>query len=386
MNDARLYRPGEPSQLPTGWSFPATTDDGAAPPDTARWLKILSTSSAYRVLIAEGDAITAKTYGWLSCRALRLRGALGVGESAGLVGVRVAVDGVLYIEWVRVSAATFNWRLTRTGARTVLATGTTAFDTDTSYATRLQLDGTTATLWVDGSQEIRVAYARRLSQAMLEVTRPPASGQQHYHSGILLCQSNAEADRPATDVQIATLVEDGDWATEQGYGDDANCNAGQTGAVAADIALASGVVVTPSYWCEHASEADRQMVELTSFTFTGGRDILGCTQRAACASNVLLKTVTTQGRIHDGTTAREASFPNLALTDFHCRNVHHPLPPDGGAWTQAKVNAMKGGVSSNAANGANDRWAGAIWEVAAVSPDPPGVVAGPPDRMRGRWP
>ncbi len=191
----------------------------------------------------------------------------------------------------------------------------------------------------------------------------------------MLCQSDSVADRPDIDVEIGTLVEDGDWATEQGYGDDGDCDPGQTGAVAADIALdGSDAVNTAIFWCEHASEADAQMVELTTFTFTVGKDILGATQRCAASANVILKTCTTQGRIHDGTTAREATFENIGADTFSAFVVSHPLAPDGGSWIQADVNALKGGVSSDTGNGANDRWAGIIFEVVAVSPDPPSTA------------
>ncbi len=389
-NDARLYLPGSTSQLPTGVSFPTTTDDSAAPPQGDRWMKILDTASD---LALQGIYdVTAKSFCWFVQRGARVRGTLTAGQTSQYLTVRVDTDTIFSIEWVRVSDSTFNWRLTRGGGRTLVATGTTAFSTDTTYTLRLQLDGTNATLWVDGAQEIRVAYTRKFNKDAVIGRETPSSGQQHYYSRLLLCHSDSESDRPDTDVEIGTLTEDGDWATEQGYGDDSNCDPGQTGAVAADIALSSDVVVTSSFWCEHASEADSQMVELTTFTFTVGKDILGAMQRCTGGANVGAKTVTTQGRIHDGTSAIEKTMHNIPGV-IHAPQIApaFPLAPDGGTWTQADVDGLKGGVSSDSGNGANDEWSALIFELVAVSADPPGrtqrstlVKAGPRYRAKAR--
>ena len=88
-------------------------------------------------------------------------------------------------------------------------------------------------------------------------------------------------------------------------------------------------------------------------------------------ANVAIKTVTTQGRIHDGSSARERSFPNLNSDNFQAVEVRHDLAPDAGSWTQGEVDSLKAGVSSDNGNGANDQWAAMIFEMCAVSTDPP---------------
>lgn len=381
-NDARLYYGNAATQLPTGVSFPTTTADGAGPPQGDRWLKV--TDAATGRDITTPRTITAKTYGWLVQRGARVRGTLGAGESSQYLRVRVANDTLFVIIWVRVSDSTFNWRLAHgTGTPTVLATGSTAYNTDTTYSLRLQLDGTSATLWVDGVQEVKGAYTNRLDKSGIDVRVPPSTGQEHYYSRLLLCQSDTETDRPDTDVEIGTLVEDGDWATEQDYGDDADC--ASTDAVAADVALdGSDAVDTSIYWCEEGGAAGNQMVELTTFTFTIGKDILGLTERATARANVSSKTVAVEGRIHDGTDVREESFANLPGTTFIYTVANHLLAPDGGSWTQSDVDGLKGGVSSNSSNGANDEWAAIIFEACAVSNDPPPAAGVDRRRLMGQ--
>ncbi len=377
-NDVRLYDNGLTSATPTGITFPTTTDDSAAPPDTDRWLKITDSFADDVVNITRPASATPsiKNFNWFCQRGARIRGTLGSGQTSRYM--RFVTDGAaifLAIEWVYVSASTFNWRLTKASGRTLLGDSSSAFSTDTTYALRLQLDGTNATLWVDGAAEIQAAFTERLSSTSGEgiaAWKPENASQQHYVSGVLLSHSDTTADRPDTDVEIATLENTGDYATDQGYGDDGDCNQGVTTAVAADVSLdGSAQVDTSIYWCENAGDGDKQGVEMGTATFPVGKDPMVLSVRAVGSANIAAKTVQVSCVISDGSSTQDLGFANLAGISFVGFFQHFPTAPDTGAWTQTDLDALKISCDSFTTNGANDQWAAVIAEMCWVSADPP---------------
>ncbi len=240
------------------------------------------------------------------------------------------------------------------------------------------MDGTNATFWVGAVEEIKTAFTGKFNETRMNLGGPPTSGQQHYYSGLIMAVSDSEADRiDHTDIEILTIAEDGDWATEQGYGDNADCSG--TAAVAADVALSgSDAVDTSIYWCILGGNAGKQMNETTTVTIpAGGRDILGLHFAAVQNAFVAAKVVATFARLHDGTSSIEVELLNVAGTNFAHNAVVFTTAPDGSAFDQTDIDNLKHGIRSLSSNASNDRCAAIILEIVACSADPP-----PSDRRR----
>lgn len=385
-DDYRLWSGGQAQGWPasSGISTPTTTADSVAPPQGTRWLAVTYNASGTEYSIISGQwTVALDAIGWAVCRAYRLHGTLNAGNTC--LGIEYAVKRAeaehnLQVGWERVSNTTFHFRVVEDDV-TVKATGTTAFNTDTSHSWRLTLDGTNATLEVNGVQELTFAYTGKYYSSRINVHPIPASGQTHYYRGIIVCDAPSSADRPGVTVEMDHLnvgeSGNGDWATEQEYGDDANCAPGSTSATYTDTTLdGSDQVVATTYWCEASTEAGKQMSDLGTLSFSG--TIIGCIIRRTQACNSTLKTVKTFSRISNGSTAINIELPNLGTTTFTGGECIHRAAPGGGTW-ESDLASLKAGLQSDAGNGATDQCCAMEVEVYAVNNDPPASGA---DRRR----
>jgi len=377
-NDHSL-RSGLSSVTLAGWTFPTTTDDAAAPPDGARWIKAEDTWSGsqkqlFPTLTPTG--VSFKTYCWMCYRGWRLHGTLPAGDHDRFLSFSVAGgDGEIAIEWVRVSNTTYNLRLTKTPFRTTVATGSTAFTTDTTYSLRMELNGTTFKLWVDGTAtpEIDVAYTGTLNIAQSTLMAPDASsGLQHYWRSGLLCCSNAESDRPDDQVECDTIEGSADWATEQDWGAAGDCAA--SSAVFGDVNLdGSAQVDTTTVWCEATAGVNNQMSETPTASPTGTP--VGAVWRGNGAATFGAKTCNVNARISDATPiASNVALANFTNATFVGREAYYPLGPAGGVWSGVTLADLKLGASTPAGNNDTANLAAVLLELFSVGADPPAAA------------
>lgn len=366
-NDWRMQQNNTSDATKTGWSFPTTTDDAASPPDGSRWIKVIDTATAQAIFPTED--FTADNYVWLCARGIRVRGTISSGDpTAILIRVQVTAGGTsFFIRRDRVSDSSYKFTADQ-GAFS--ETGSEVVNTDTTANIRAQWDGTNFRLWVNGVLDIQAAYTSKPVRTQIDLY-PPDSSQQHYFSRGLLCMSDSESDRPNTSVEMGMLQGNDNWASEQDYGDQADCT-GADGVYGDTTLDGSDQVDTSVYWCEEGGAAGQQMNEMETDTFTG--TIVFAKWCAVQTTNVAAKTVDTNARLSDGTTAIEKANANLSSTDWVSRHKRFPDPPGGGTW-ESDIASLKCGVSSPNTNGANDHLAALMLEVYAVGNDPPPAIS-----------
>jgi len=131
--------------------------------------------------------------------------------------------------------------------------------------------------------------------------------------------------------------------------------------------------------CGVSTAAWKQISQLSALTLSG---INGVYVRARCRANIASKTVTTYMIIRDSTpNEQEKINPNLASTTwFMYVGQAFDVAPDGGAWTQAKLDDTRLGVRTIVINGAHDQWTAIFMECFAVDDDPPAAAGA--DRRR----
>ncbi len=355
----------------TGVSFPTTTDDSVAPPQTDRWLKVIDTADANND-VGEGETIPVTSIHWVGVRAYRFRGSLTSGQVVLLLRVFSSVDVVLGLAIVYETASTFKWRLLKTTSDTEIATGSGVYNNNTTYSLRMEqsLAGRVK-LWVDSALEIDAAQTGRFNRNSIRFQPTLSSGQQHYFSGIIAATGGSNASRiDHKDIEVHTVVEDGDWATEQDYGDETVCDSAD--GVAADVALdGSDSVNTSIFWCRLGAHAGEQMVEGTAVTIGAGKDIVAVAGYGSHKAFASAKTVEVYHRLHDGTDVTEYELRNISATTFGMRGSIFTDAPDGNPWEQADVNAIKFGIRTVDTNESNDHCGAMILEVGACSTDPP---------------
>ncbi len=364
--------------IPTGYSLVATTTTGASPPRAARWLKVDDTSSAKLTLMTSSLGEPAISPFMWDCITWRIEGSLGVGTSDPIFEIGVdGGDSVVRIWWVRSSADKWQVRATKTGGDTIIATGSTEYDHDTTVELRWQLDGTNIKVWVNRTLEIDTAYTGTMKTGVfLRAYFIGTSGVEHY-----ICQhgrfgSNSESDLPDSDVSVQGPVQNGQGPDDD-YKDQAAGSSGD--AEPADIDLDGSLDVDESiYWQGDAGAAWEQNVELTTVTKPSGFTVEGVVIRTASTSNIIGKTVSADHQLLDQVpNTVEETMSNLGSTNFGGRSTVHPAPPGGGDWDDFTLADLRAGVTTVDTNGAHDFHAALVVEVCSVATDadaPPAAV------------
>jgi len=373
--DKRLLNDGTGNIL--GFSMPATTTAGASPPRGAYWLKMVDTSTTYQILWGARGMGSILTYVW-DCFVFRVEGSLGASADDPIVEIPVAGgDSIIKLWQIRSSADKFQIRLTKTGADTVVATGATEFDHDTTISCRLELNGTTARVWLnDGGGggdllEIDVAYTGTRQAQGPRMSPISTSGVEHY-----LCQwgcfgSNSEADRPALDAVVDMLEQNGQGPDDD-YGDEVATTAGR--AEPADVALdGSDLVDTSIYWQGDAARDDIQNVTLTTVS-PAGAVVEGAMWRGCGANTSDLKNASWNAQLidHADHTDREIIAGTvLTSTAWVGRTVVFDTPPDAGDWNSFALADLEAGVEDFSTADVNDLWSALVVEICSVDDDPP---------------
>lgn len=378
FDDGRLLNNG--TIAPTDWSFvAATAEDAHAPPDGTYWLKAIA-GAAPSVTPFRAQAITPKTYQWVCERGFVVEGTLDHATPTPLLFL--SFSGVITswnLEVLPVSAATWKIRLTGGAGRVFKADGTNALDTNDIHAIRVEASkpdaDTILKIWVNGRLEISATYAAldmRIDDVDFEFHADDLAGDQiFYWRSLLVNQSNSEADRGNTDVEVNRYDGDGE-RPEQDFGDQADCTG--TDAVFGDVALDGGDGVDTSvYWCEDASHNGTQMMTLTNPAFTKPVEAFAvhACQRANTEAS---KTVSTWHRLDDGTNNIELQNTNVPNWTWRAYNQMFLTAPDGGLWqaaTMADINMGARFVNTNTAHG---HWAALVGEGGSTGDDPPSAT------------
>ena len=162
INDLLAYT--EPGSVTTGFSVVATP----APSQGTYRFKATGTTAA--VLITHSalgnlDNVPSLTYRWQSQRDFRLEGTLNAAQEVRFAQFQTSGPNLLRFYWVYVSSTTYKLRI-KNNVDTTLGTTTSTYTAGGSpedIDIRLQTDGTTLKLWVNGTLEISVASALTLA-------------------------------------------------------------------------------------------------------------------------------------------------------------------------------------------------------------------------------
>ncbi len=353
---------------PAGYSLPTVTAVSALSPSQGTYfLKAVAGAGVISAILA--DTITPKSKVWALQRDLVVEGTMSFGTPLRFITFGSGAD-LFTLEINPTDADTWGIRVSTTTSRTFLADGsTTTLTKNAKHSIRVELNGSTMKVWVDGGLEINATWTNRITTNAFSFTGVDLSGDLVlYWSRIYLSHSDSGTDRPNTDVECKRADGTSDWGTEQDFGDNADCTG--TDAVYGDVALdGSDQRDTSIYWCILGGNGGNQMMEVTDLTFTGDPElvVVKCLQRA----NVGSKTVATSARISDGTNATNKSNSNLSTTGWRCSVRAFQVAPDGTtAWQDFTFSGLKIGGNDVNTNGANSEWAVEFAEVFSTGDDP----------------
>ncbi len=320
----------------------ATTDEGASPPSGGKWLHVGSSGAtvmcqdlpAYSGSPARCDIVH---------RGLRVEGTI---TDASKELIRW---GTYRVFRERVDDSTFTIKVTSGGT----VTGSIQINTSQTFTVALAYDGANVTLYIDGVQDAQAANTTKLdSRAVAVFGTQTEAGVIHYYDYAASFEGDAD-DQPDTDVGVYLLNPNAN-TSEDDYSDQADCSAGAAGA--GDFARWDDYPGTPddatTYNCAGARNA-QQTSGLSTASPSG--DIAGAIYRIWNEATTGTKTVDNWARLIEGANVSEVQLVNIGHDSFKTDMLVYPDPPDGGAWTQAIVDALEAGhrvVSTNGA-GAN---------------------------------
>lgn len=375
FRDARLID----DVFPTAFTVVAQTDAGFSPPVTGAlgWLKYLS-GGAPGSFASWTDPLNLpwanKPHEYL-CFHHRVEGDVGAGFSGIIArwGVSATFTHVLELWMDAVTASSWRYRL-RDSTLGLDASSANVFDKDVTHYLRVHCDGTNIRLWVDGdfsSPEIVASYTEKPDRSAVFYN---PSGVVMYVAGALWYGADTTQERPdPTGVEFQRLDPNANHKTDE-YGNHADCAANGAGDYSYWV-LVNDMVDTTTFNCELGGSKGEERSELTNAqAFGATTTIVGVAHRIAGSSNVSNKTVFVDLVLHDGVNRVAKQIGASLILQVRGRARAFEVAPDGGAWTEAKLNLLKAGVFSPNTNGANDHIPGLCVEVVATrfgDPQPP---------------
>lgn len=355
-----------------GITMPATFD-GVAPPDSAYWLVADNTAPSPSVF--SGGTFSPAAYTWLCARGWRLKGTLpAAAEERFLFGS--GGGGSITLYWVYVSANTYQIKVVSTRGGSHSATTVAAFNTGQTYALRMECNGTTWKLWVDSTLELTFTELDRFGSETIRIDGSDQAGVEHGYSGIILCESDSESDRPDhMNIEVNVIQPTGDTA-EDDYWDEAGSGGSSGDANWSDVDLSGTAHETVHGWQGAATSNQSQTSSFSTLTPTAGLEIIGVTLRVITQATGGSKTVATNLKIQDAS-ANEVlhAMTNMSWDNWRAHAIPFHTAPDGGAWQNFDLDDFRAGVEHPSSNNANDEWALLIAEVAMVGNDAPAAAA-----------
>ena len=368
--------------------FGHTVDEKAFVGSASGWTLVdstpnyIETAGNVAATLITNKNFTPLTNVWMSCRLFHHEGQIATSADIALVRFRAA--GSSDEIQVHIIQSTDNdhfvIELFEGSGVTSIGQGTKEIAVDTDFSLLIWQNGARVRCKTDGTEDdIDVAHTGKVNQTGIQL-RPAGgdnlgAGDKLRWGPIAVHHSDAAADRPGVTVGDQVVYPDGN--KEQGYGNLASCDPGQTGGAFGDVDdWASGTSdEATTLICENASEGDYFMATMTTVTvansFTGCRFVIR--NRASDTSKTANWDYTI--RDNDGTPneIRKAG-PNLGSTGFSTRSMEFPLAPDGGAWSQGELDNLNAGVRSSGSNTANDEHTVFMIEVCTVDLDLPPAV------------
>ncbi len=333
-----------------------------------------------------GDSDSEVALSYVAKSAFIVNATLGSGERGRIVGWRSREpdnSGAVYnfLDWKYVSGSTFNLRLTSAtsdleasayrieSGLTILATGSTVFDTTKMIAVLIELNGTNMILWAyqmsgvndlvsDGGNQAEIFMPYTKLQHITHLTIFGAddlqSGTEYvYHDASALIECETIADRPDTKLRVYEFDPDGDGSA-QDFGDDADCSG--TDGVVADVIHSSDAPDESTYVCEEGGNAGVQGFTFPN-TFAPTDTVFAVEGLEWGQGNVVGKTVNTDYILGDGSGTVTKANTNHSLTTWSSSHHTFPLDPSGDEWADIGANGMDSiivDIDSPNTNGANN--------------------------------
>ncbi len=324
---------------------------------------------------------TPLTNVWMSCSLLRHVGQIATSAEIHVLGFRAAIGSdVVQVAFLQSTDNDhFVIRLTQDSPTNVIGTGSVELAVDTDFTLLIWQNGTKVRMKVNSTEDdINVSHSGKLDRTGIQGL-PTEAGRDSLQTGdklrigpIAIHHSNDSADRPGVDVGDDMVVyPNGD--DTQGFGDDVDCTEGETSGTYADVdSWAGGSKDDTVYVCEHASEHDYFLVDLT--TVTPANDFTGIRMVARQSANIGSKTVSNNWVIRDAdgspNTIEKSGF-NLGSTTWSTRSMEFATEPDGGPWSSGALGVLKAGFTTQQTNGANFRCSEMMIEICTIDADAP---------------
>lgn len=330
-------------------------------------------------------ALTA-TYRWLCLALFNWTGTLTTNNVFEFLAF-VTSSGTRYLRAQATSTTAYEVALYSSGGSELVAYAG-SFTAGTDYSIRIETNGSTLKVWMDGSLLLTYATSETLTGPMDAVTRQDglSSGESAEWAGGYLRESSSEDDRPGVNVAAYRIDPTGD-DTSSYYGDEGTCGDGSGtyddwndwdagGTADDDTAFICGV------GGDNGTELSSMSTETISNV--GNCVVVQVTREKV---NVGSKTVDIYYRIEDASANSQEINTDIGFaTAWSPIRVTFDVAPDGGTWTQGDIDALLMGVRTVDTNGANDMHTAMAGEIVTCDDDPPSdtVNDGDPQNFH-RW-
>ncbi len=318
-------------------------------------------SAEYRVTQFGRSLISAdKTFRWGCVKRFRIQGVFGsVGDEVEVFRIGDSLRMRFFLVCTT-DTSHYKWRVKEgTGGGNTIGTGSTEFAVGLTFFhdIRVETDGTTVTLEVNGAQEFAATNGTEIqgSAIALFVSVNLQNGQTVNVHNIQICQSNTGTDRPDPDGMtggILTLT--GDKVSSEYGGNPADC-AGGTGTYTNWNDWETGDADDGTTLnCELGGEAGREVSAMSDPTTT---DLYGVQVWSRAIASVAGKTVAWNIILEDTAgNIRSLAQDNLAADSWqNSGSGGFGNGPNITGWTEAVLHDSGVGVRSPDTNEANDK-------------------------------
>ncbi len=339
------------------------------------------TQGLYRIQLNAGNngaanigpdvAITADSHVAMMMREARFATDITAGNVKTMMKTDMPSGGYGSLRWVGESGGSGEAHIGLYDTSNVqkgLSTSTFAKDTDVSAW--LHWDGVNAELFINGVSEIKVATTDKPTNSMVTLgENGNVGGQLHWRAGGLIDAATRAELYGAEDVEVDRLDPDGDTSEDDTTGvPDATDHYKNW-----DDFVSGGASDSDTSYNLFGQADHKQVSTLT--THTPGQTIRCAVHHNRGRAATAAKTGKAWARIKEGANVAEVLLPNFGGSAYLNQMAVFDLAPDGGAWTQADVDALEAGLRSDADNDVNIRISSLAIELVSAG-GPPAAAAG----------
>ena len=317
-----------------------------------------------------------KTWRFLVQRDFRVSGTLTAGQKIAFLAY--GSNDLLRVS--RVSDSTWNIELYDFVTSSVVATGTTALNTDQDYNIRVVTNGSVVKVLVGSTEEINVSQTCTM-QAGIQIRNGftshgggLATGQSMLWGVATMWEGDAESDRPGTACNKYMLPVNVN-ASSALFGNQTVCLGGGEGSYAEwDDWNAGGTADdATTYNCARGGDGGVETSETDTVT-VAFQDSAGVSVVVRVRAAVGSKTINSYMRIGDGTYSAEVQNANIASAIFILRAAAFAVAPDTGAWDQTDIGNLRAGVRTVNTNNDTSHWTALGVQVWTIDSDPPATT------------